>query len=95
MKTKLMLAFLAVTACGCQTLNTLGQINRVVPQLQKLVTDKDLTSPGVTTGSVLCGKTPDELRFLTAAAKQMGWEAVTTTAEVASGCQAVIYQRPQ
>jgi hypothetical protein len=93
-----LIAALALGACGCQTLHNIGMMDRMIPQLQKLVVDRDSTSPGGKTGETLCGKDEDELRFLVAAAHQMGWEPFVATRGVpawhrAGPCESVVYSR--
>lgn len=77
MKKALILA-LALASCGCQTLSNVGKMNRFMPQIQRLVVLKEISRTDGPQEILLCGRDLDELKFLSAAARQMGWEPKMT-----------------
>lgn len=75
---KLLILALALASCGCQTLSNVGRMNRYMPQLQRLVVLKEASRTDGPQEILLCGRDVEEMRFLSAAARQMGWEPKMT-----------------
>ncbi len=74
---KALILAMALAACGCQTVSNVGKMNRYMPQIQRLVILKEASRTDGPQEVLLCGRDMEEMRFLSAVARQMGWEPKT------------------
>lgn len=77
---KVMLMALALALGGCTTLSNLGKINRILPQVQRMVWLKNLKDVNPANENPMievCGQDDEELHELQAYANQLGWKEVT------------------
>lgn len=90
-KNMLLIAVLA-TMTGCTTISNIGKLNRVMPQVQRLVVlknQKDVSPSEQDPTTEICGQDASELLELQAYANQLGW--LVNSQPVQPNCMGLIY----